>query len=109
MAAEGVLAIEVVYARAEAQEVVALKVPAGTSAAEALRRSGLPSRYPELQLETPRLGIYGRVVSPDTALADGDRVEIYRPLVADAKQARRRRADKDLRRSSATLRAQKRA
>jgi putative ubiquitin-RnfH superfamily antitoxin RatB of RatAB toxin-antitoxin module len=83
--------IEVVYARAEEQVSVALEVPAGTSVAEALERSGLRSRYPEIADETP-LGIFGKVVAPDTAVAAGDRVEFYRPLLADPKQARRRRA-----------------
>jgi putative ubiquitin-RnfH superfamily antitoxin RatB of RatAB toxin-antitoxin module len=83
--------IEVVYARAEEQVVVALSVAAGTTVAEALERSGLRSRYPEIAGEIP-LGIFGKVVAPDTPVAAGDRIEIYRPLLADPKQARRRRA-----------------
>ena len=91
MAAEPLLEIEVVYARPEEQAVVALSVPAGTTAAEAARRSGLTERFPEIAAGA-KLGVFGKVVAPDTPLAAGDRVEIYRPLVADPKQARRGRA-----------------
>jgi putative ubiquitin-RnfH superfamily antitoxin RatB of RatAB toxin-antitoxin module len=91
MADEQRVHIEVMYARGEEQVSVALSVPSGTTVAEALQRSGLPTRYPEIAGETP-LGIFGKVVARDTPVAAGDRVEIYRPLIADPKQARRRRA-----------------
>ena len=91
MAADQMLAVEVVFARAEEQVVVALSVPAGTTVAQALERSALVVRFPEIGRE-PTLGVFGRVVAADTPLNAGDRVEIYRPLVADPKQARRRRA-----------------
>jgi putative ubiquitin-RnfH superfamily antitoxin RatB of RatAB toxin-antitoxin module len=90
MAVEALLRIEVVYALPGEQVVIALSVPEGTTAAEALERSGLAERFPETAASP--IGVFGRVVAPDTALSDGDRVEIYRPLVADPKQARRRRA-----------------
>lgn len=91
MAAEALLAIEVVYARPEEQVVIALSVPAGTTAAEAVERSGLAARFPEIA-DHPKLGVFGSPVPADTPLAAGDRVEIYRPLIADPKQARRGRA-----------------
>lgn len=91
MAADERVEIEVAYAPAEEQVVVALSVPVGATVAEALERSGLKSRYPEIAGEVP-LGIFGKVVAPDTRVAAGDRVEVYRPLQADPKQARRRRA-----------------
>jgi putative ubiquitin-RnfH superfamily antitoxin RatB of RatAB toxin-antitoxin module len=91
MAAEARLSVEVVYATPEEQVVVVLEVPRGTTAAEAVERSGLATRFPEIE-KTAHLGVYGRLVPAATQLRAGDRVEVYRPLVADPKQARRRRA-----------------
>ena len=84
--------VEVVYALADEQIVVPLRVSAGTSARDAVRLSGLGDRYPAIASGACALGIYGRIVKGDTVVAPGDRVEIYRELVADPKQARRRRA-----------------
>lgn len=92
MVPDGLLAIEVVYALPDCHVVVALTVSPGTSVRNAIAQSGLAARYPEVDGEKVRVGVYGRVVAGDTILRDGDRVEIYRPLVADPKQARRRRA-----------------
>ena len=83
--------IEVVYALAAAQEVVVLQLPAGASAGEAVAASGLAQRH-GLAAAGWRLGIGGREISSSQALRDGDRVEILRPLAADPKEARRRRA-----------------
>jgi uncharacterized protein len=82
--------VEVVYALPQGEESANVALAAGATAAQAVRASGILARHPDI--EPLRLGIYGRVVSGDTALADGDRVEIYRPLVVDPKEARRRRA-----------------
>jgi putative ubiquitin-RnfH superfamily antitoxin RatB of RatAB toxin-antitoxin module len=92
MAAETTLRIEVVHALAHEQALVELSVPVGTTVRDALALSGVASRYPQLDIAAGRIGIYGRVVAEDTVLRDGDRVEIYRSLIADPKQARRRRA-----------------
>ena len=92
MAPEHALAIEVVYALPDVQEVVALEVAPGTTIEQAIALSGLPSRYPGVDFTTGPVGVYGQLVSRDTYVAAGDRVEIYRPLIADPKQARRRRA-----------------
>ena len=92
MAAEARVPVEVVYALAEAQVVVPLELPVGSTAADALERSGLTTRFPEIA-QGAKIGVYGRIVTPDTRLAPGDRVEIYRPLIADPKQARRLRAE----------------
>jgi uncharacterized protein len=92
MAPENSITIEVVYALPHEQHAFALAVPPGTTALEAVRLSGLAARYSELTAEDLRLGIYGRVVAANTVLNDGDRVEIYRPLLADPKHARRKRA-----------------
>lgn len=83
--------IEVVYALPERQMLLALEVEEGTTAREAVERSGILLRYPEIDLTRARVGIFGRLAQLDAALCDGDRVEIYRPLIADPKEARRRR------------------
>jgi uncharacterized protein len=92
MAAEGPVDVEVVYALPGEQVVVKVELPGGATAAEAVERSGLRARFPEIAAGA-KLGIYGRIVTGDTRLVRGDRVEIYRPLIADPKQARRRRAE----------------
>ncbi|GIX21246.1 MAG: UPF0125 protein [Gammaproteobacteria bacterium] len=86
--------VEVVYALPEEQTVVELDLEPGATAETAIRRSGLLERHPEIDLAVNKVGVFGRLVALDTPLAEGDRVEIYRPLIADPKQARRRRAAK---------------
>lgn len=92
MAAELAIGIEVVYALPGEQHAVELEVAPGTTAAQAVRLSGLLERYSEIDPDARQLGIHGRLVKGDAVLNDGDRVEIYRGLIADPKQARRRRA-----------------
>lgn len=84
--------VEVAYARPEEQVVIALEVEKGTSARDAVLRSGILERFPEIDLDANKIGIFGKLTKPDTALRPGDRVEIYRPLLADPKEVRRRRA-----------------
>ncbi len=84
--------IEVAYARPEQQELLALDVNEGTTAIEAVRASGIPEIFPDLDIESARLGIFGKLCPPDRVLNAGDRVEIYRPLKADPKEVRRRLA-----------------
>jgi putative ubiquitin-RnfH superfamily antitoxin RatB of RatAB toxin-antitoxin module len=69
-----------------------VELPAPASAFDAVRASGLLERHPELALGEPMIGIWGRSCAPETALAEGDRVEIYRPLAMDPNEARRLRA-----------------
>ncbi|PPE73126.1 RnfH family protein [Solimonas fluminis] len=92
MASAEAIRVEVAYARPEEQLILELEVPAGTPAAEAVRRSGILERFPEIDLASSRLGIFSRPVAAEEPLHDGDRVEIYRPLLADPKQVRRQRA-----------------
>jgi hypothetical protein len=84
--------VEVVYALPFAQDATRMRVPAGTTVAQAIARAGVAVRHPELDLGKGRIAVYGRIVSPDTVLRDCDRVEILRPLKADPKEVRRRRA-----------------
>ena len=79
--------VEVVHALPGGEEAVSVDLPAGSTVADALAKSGLACR-------AGKVGIYGKVVSRTTRLADGDRVELYRPLEVDPKEARRRRARK---------------
>lgn len=82
--------VEVVYALPGSCEAIEIDVPPGSTAEEAVRASGLAERHPGIDLSA--LGIFGRRVAPDAVLAEGDRVEIYRPLALDPKEARRQRA-----------------
>lgn len=82
--------VEVVYALPDGHDATQLEVPLGTTAGEAAKASRIAERHPGVDLS--QLGIFGRRVAPDTPLADGDRVEIYRSLALDPKEARRRRA-----------------
>ncbi len=88
--------VEVVYALPDKQKIVALELPAGSTVREAALRSQMDAHFPGLDLATADLGVFGKSVpKPDTqALQDGDRVEIYRPLIADPKEVRKQRAAK---------------
>jgi putative ubiquitin-RnfH superfamily antitoxin RatB of RatAB toxin-antitoxin module len=85
--------IEVVYALPHEQTLLKKSVPAGATVAEALQLSGIQQKYPELNLATSKLGIFGKLVKADVVLRDKDRIEIYRPLIADPKEVRRKRAE----------------
>jgi hypothetical protein len=102
VAAERIV-VEVACAEAGRQTVIALELPAGSTAGDALARSGILARHPELDPGACVLGIFGRAVAPDRGLADGDRVEVLRPLAEDPKERRRRlaRAGRSMRAPSA--------
>ena len=84
--------ISVVYALPERQVVREVELPAGSTIAEAVERSGLMRDFPEIGMRPAIVGIHGRVMPTDAILREGDRVEIYRKLRVDPKAARRRRA-----------------
>ena len=83
--------VEVVYALPQRQTLIALTVDEGTTVAQAIRRSGLLEQHPDLDPKTARVGVWGRAVELDHRLRDRDRVEIHRPITADAKEVRRER------------------
>lgn len=85
--------IEVVYALPAKQTLLRQRVAAGTSVLEAIRASGILEMHPEIDIATSKLGVFGKLVKPDTVLREKDRVEIYRPLIADPKEVRRKRAE----------------
>ncbi|HEY0665160.1 MAG TPA: RnfH family protein [Gallionella sp.] len=87
------ISIEVVYALASEQTLLQLQVAAGTTVAGAIEASGILQKYPQIELATSKLGIFGKLVKADTVLRDRDRIEIYRPLIADPKEVRRKRAE----------------
>jgi uncharacterized protein len=84
------LTVEVVYAVAERAEVVRVRLPAPATVGDAIAASRMAERHPGIDLT--RFGLFGRTASADAPLSDGDRVEIYRRLRLDPKEARRRRA-----------------
>ncbi len=86
------LRIEVVYAFRDRQEVVPVELEEGATAIDALNASSLTVRHREIDPEAPAMGIFGRRVLPSAPLKDGDRLELYRPLRLDPKEARRARA-----------------
>ena len=88
--------VEVVLAMPERQELVALEITAGSNIADAIARSGLPGMFEGFELDPEKVGIFGQKASLEQVLRDGDRVEIYRPLIADPKEVRRQRALKQL-------------
>lgn len=94
--------VQVAYALPRQQWVLKLAVPEGTTVAQAIELSGISWRVPMVELEGASFGVFGNVVPPTTVLREGDRVEIYRPLVADAKQVRRERAAKSAPRKRGT-------
>ena len=92
--AEELIDVEVAYATPGQQVIVALKMPEGATIEQAINASGLLHRFPEIDGTDFKAGIFGIVCKPDQLLKQGDRVEIYRSLIHDPKEARRQRAAK---------------
>jgi putative ubiquitin-RnfH superfamily antitoxin RatB of RatAB toxin-antitoxin module len=86
------ITIEVAYAAARSQTILQLRVKRGTTVDEAIKQSGMLEQFPEIDLGLNKVGIFGKLARTDMLLRDRDRVEIYRALIADPKEARRRRA-----------------
>ena len=86
------LAIEVVYALPGQQELGSVQLPAGSCVREAIEVSGMLQRFPAIDPAKTKVGIYSKLTKLDAVLRDKDRVEIYRPLIADPKEVRKQRA-----------------
>jgi hypothetical protein len=86
------IVVEVAYALPDKQQIVMLEVSPGTTARAAVLQSGIEQSFPEIDVHAARLGIFGKAVKDDQKLRAGDRVEIYRELIADPKEVRKRRA-----------------
>ena len=100
--------IEVIYALPERQELVTLDLPEGSTVQQAVEASGLLQKYPDIELGgRNKMGVFAKLVKADAVLRDRDRVEIYRPLIADPKEVRRQKAaeGKVMRRGAAELNA----
>ena len=86
--------VEVIYAIPKEQITFTVSVEQGATAQQAIEASGILAKYPEIELNKNKLGIYSRLIKLDTVLQDGERIEIYLTLIADPKEMRKRRAVK---------------
>ncbi|TQV86993.1 RnfH family protein [Aliikangiella coralliicola] len=86
------ITIELIYALPDKQELLTLDVEEGTNIGEAIELSGILNQYPEIDLATNKVGLFSKVSKLDQSLREGDRIEIYRPLIADPKEMRRKKA-----------------
>ncbi|RTL58022.1 MAG: RnfH family protein [Rhodocyclaceae bacterium] len=87
-----IINVEVIYALPQRQELVTVKLPEGSTLQQAVEASGLLAKYPEIDLTKGRFGIFAKLSKLDALVRDRDRVEIYRPLLADPKEVRKQRA-----------------
>ena len=87
------LEVEVAYTLPDQQKIIRLQVAPGTTVAKAIAQSGIAQYFPEIDLSKNKVGVYGKLTSQDTVLRDRDRVEIYRSLISDPKEVRRKRAE----------------
>jgi putative ubiquitin-RnfH superfamily antitoxin RatB of RatAB toxin-antitoxin module len=87
--------VEIVYALPREQVVIALHVETDTPVREAIERSGILKQFPEIDLDRNKVGIFGKLTKLDAAPQPGDRIEIYRALIADPKESRRAKAAED--------------
>ena len=84
--------VEVVFALPDRQALIEVSLPGGASVADAIEASGIHREFPDLELDACDVGVWGRIVKRNRTLRQGDRVEIYRPLLIDPKEARRQLA-----------------
>lgn len=84
--------VEVAYAKPEVQVIIPLYIKVGTTLEQAIQQSGVLNDFPEIDLEKNKVGIFSKISKKDTVLREKDRVEIYRPLIADPKEVRKQRA-----------------
>lgn len=86
------ISIELIYALPNEQKLLSITVDNGTSVEQAIEQSGILSLYPEIDLSTTKVGIFSKACKLTDTLREGDRIEIYRPLIADPKEMRRKKA-----------------
>lgn len=89
---EDVMSVEVAYARPDEQRIFALDVAVDATVQQVIEQSGVLQRYPEIDLSVNKVGVFSKLTKLDASLHPGDRVEIYRKLIADPKEARKKRA-----------------
>lgn len=107
MANDKMINVEVAYALPDLQKIIPLQVIEGVELIEAIKQSGILNEFPEIDIENSKLGIFGKLKKANTVLREGDRVEIYRKLIADPKQVRKERAEqgKKMRKGSGTVKS----
>jgi putative ubiquitin-RnfH superfamily antitoxin RatB of RatAB toxin-antitoxin module len=89
------ITVEVAYALPEQQKIIAFEVEEGTLAIDAARQSGIEKTFPEVDVESAKMGVFGKAIKPASyVMQAGDRIEIYRPLKSDPKASRKARAEK---------------
>lgn len=93
MSEDALIRVEIVYALPHEQTLIALHVPQGSTLEQAIRLSGMLKKHPDIDLSTIKAGVWNKSSELGTILRDKDRVEIYRPLIADPKEVRRKRAE----------------
>lgn len=86
------IAVEVAYALPDSQVIVPVKVDNDLTIEEIIQQSGILETYPEIDLKNNKVGVFGKLTKLTSTLREGDRIEIYRPLIADPKEVRRKRA-----------------
>ena len=84
--------VEVAYALPEEQVIISIKVPTKFNVKQAIEKSGIQKKFPSIDLSKNKVGIFGKKTTLDHLLKDKDRIEIYRPLILDPKEMRRKRA-----------------
>jgi len=87
------IVVEVAYALPDEQLILEIEVPADCQVEEAIKRSGILERYPQIDLSTDKVGVFGKMCKLNATLNHKDRIEIYRPLIADPKESRRQKAE----------------
>lgn len=86
------IAVEVAYALPDSQVIIPVKVDTDMTVEEIIHHSGILEKYPDINLKTNKVGVFGKLTKLSSTLREGDRIEIYRPLIADPKEVRRQRA-----------------
>lgn len=93
MEADNQITVEVAYALPDEQVILSLEVPSDCVVEDAIKRSGMLENYPQIDISTDKVGIFGKICKLNTNLRDKDRIEIYRKLIADPKESRRQKAE----------------
>ncbi len=89
----GMIQVEVIYALPHEQKLLKVEVPQETTLEEAIKISGILNKYPDIDLSINKVGIFSKLSKLDVVVRDKDRIEIFRPLIADPKEVRRKRAE----------------
>jgi len=92
MVSDNMIKLEVAFARPDGQVILEVDVPAEATVEEIIKLSGIMEKFPEIDLAVNKVGVFGKLTKLGNSLRQGDRIEIYRKLIADPKEVRRKRA-----------------